>query len=392
MTTGIIIMLCVLLLIAYIFDVSAARTKIPSVILLLSLGWGVRQFTELIGLHIPGLFSALNILGTIGLILIVLEGSLELELDRSKLPVIGKSFIVALFPMLLLAFVSAFALYYFEHASFKNSLGNVIPICVISSAIAIPTARNLNKKEKEFIIYESSLSDILGVLFFNFIVLNASIGAGSVGHFILELVLITVISFVATAGLAFLLSKIDHHIKFAPIILLIILIYNLSKIYHLPGLIFILLFGIFLGNLEGLKHFNWIAKLRPEILEKEVHKFREITAEATFIIRALFFLLFGYTMDTAEILNTTTLVWAAAFVALIFITRAIQLKISKLPVMPLVFIAPRGLITVLLFLAIPAEQMIPIVNKSLIVQIILLSSLVMMAGVMLAKKDPVPET
>lgn len=392
MTTGITIMLCALLLLAYIFDVSAARTRIPSVILLLFLGWGVRQLANLINLQIPGLFSALNILGTVGLILIVLEGSLELELNRTKLPVIGKSFIVALLPMLALAFASAFILQQLSGAGFKHSLASVIPICVISSSIAIPTARNLKKQEKEFIIYESSLSDILGVLFFNFIVLNTIIGAGSVGHFLLELLLITVISFVATAGLSFLLSKIDHHIKFAPIILLVILIYNISKIYHLPGLVFILLFGIFLGNLDELKHFKWIQKLRPEALDQEVHKFREITGEATFIIRALFFLLFGYTMQTADVLDTTTLLYAGGFVLMIFVIRALQLKLSGLPVVPLLFIAPRGLITVLLFLAVPADQLVPLVSKSLIIQIILLSSLVMMAGSMLTKKEPIVQS
>jgi Kef-type K+ transport system membrane component KefB len=39
----IIISLCLLLLIAYLFDLTAARTKIPSVILLLLLGWMVRE-------------------------------------------------------------------------------------------------------------------------------------------------------------------------------------------------------------------------------------------------------------------------------------------------------------------------------------------------------------
>ena len=43
MTTGIIIIVCALLIIAYIFDVTAAKTKIPSVILLLAMGWFVRQ-------------------------------------------------------------------------------------------------------------------------------------------------------------------------------------------------------------------------------------------------------------------------------------------------------------------------------------------------------------
>jgi hypothetical protein len=40
--------------------------------------------------------------------------------------------------------------------------------------------------------------------------------------------------------IVFLLNKIQHHIKFVPIVLLIILIYEISKIFHLPALIFIL--------------------------------------------------------------------------------------------------------------------------------------------------------
>jgi hypothetical protein len=54
----------------------------------------------------------------------------------------------------------------------------------------------------------------------------------------------------------FLLNKIDHHIKFVPIILLIILIYEISKIFHLPALIFILVFGLSIGNLDELKGIN----------------------------------------------------------------------------------------------------------------------------------------
>jgi hypothetical protein len=57
--------------------------------------------------------------------------------------------------------------------------------------------------------------------------------------FCLEILIIIAISFVATILLSFLLNKIQHHIKFVPIVL-IILIYEISKIFHLPALIFIL--------------------------------------------------------------------------------------------------------------------------------------------------------
>ncbi|MDP4630863.1 MAG: sodium:proton antiporter [Flavobacteriales bacterium] len=387
MTTTIIITICTLLLLAYVFDISSALTKIPSVILLLLLGWTVKQAVEMFSIRIPDLNPLLPILGTIGLILIVLEGSLELELNKSKLPLIKKSLLNALIPMFALAFLFAFAFQYFSQISFKMALVNAIPFCVISSAIAIPSARNLSNFNKEFITYESSLSDIFGVLLFNFIALNQIINAHSFGNFAKQLLLIIVISFVAVLGLSFLLSRIKHHITFTPIILIVILIYAVSKVYHLPGLIFILVFGLFLGNLDELKRFNWIEKLRPEKLDKEVKKFKEITTEATFLTRALFFLLFGFLMQAKEILNPATIPWAAGIVLSIILVRWIALKFSKLPSSPLLFVAPRGLITILLFLSILPEQGISIVNKSFVIQTIILSILVMMLGLMTAKKN-----
>lgn len=387
MTAGIIITLCALLLLAYVFDLTSGKTKVPSVILLLLLGWGVRQLSQLMQIPIPELTKLLPILGTVGLILIVLEGSLELELNRSKKALVIKSFTVALFPLLALAFLMAFAFHYYSDASFKVSLINAIPFCVISSAIAIPSVKNLVTEQKEFIIYESSLSDIFGVLCFNFLVLNSGFQFASIGIFILQLVMIIIVSFFATVALALLLQKIDHHIKFAPIILLVILIYEVSKEFNLPSLIFILLFGLFLGNLDEIKQFKWIKKLQPDELNKEVFKFKELIVEATFLIRSLFFLLFGYLMETAEIINTGTLLWAIGIVSGIFLFRAIQLKISRLPLMPLLFVAPRGLITILLFFSIDPVQSIALVNKSLIVQVILLTALVMMYGLMKNNKQ-----
>lgn len=381
----IIITFCVLLLIAYVFDLTASKTKVPSVILLLLLGWAVKQITVGLAIQLPDFSPVLPLLGTVGLILIVLEGSLELELNKSKFGLIKKSFVGAFLPIIALSFLLAFAFRYFGDFSLKDSLTNAIPLCVISSAIAIPSVRNLSSHNREFIIYESSLSDILGVLMFNFLALNEVINVSSFGYFGLQIVMISVVSFIATIGLSFLLSKIDHQIKFVPIILLIVLIYVISKIYHLPALIFILLFGLSIGNIDELRQFKWIERFKPDELNKEVTKFKELTIEAAFLVRALFFLLFGYLIETAEVLNTDTLVWAVGIVFFIFVFRAIQLKLSDLPLRPLLFVAPRGLITILLFLSIEPTDVIPLVNKSLIIQVIILTALLMMIGLMPGK-------
>ena len=257
MSTAIIITLCVLLLLAYLFDISASKTKVPSVILLLILGWGVKQGASLIGQPIPDLSPVLPVLGTIGLILIVLEGSLELEINSSKLVVIGKSSLMAMLQLLVISFGLAYCFHYFGGATFMNGLINAVPIAIISSAIAIPSARNLAAGHREFITYESSLSDIFGVIFFNLITTHDSFDSNVLGSFILQLMVMVVISFVATLGLTLLLSKIKHHVKFTPIILLILLIYSISKLYHLPSLIFILIIGLFIGNIDLLKENNW---------------------------------------------------------------------------------------------------------------------------------------
>lgn len=386
MTSAIIITFCFLLLIAYVFDISSSKTKIPSVILLLILGWGVKQMSVFVDISLPDLSPFLPVLGTVGLILIVLEGSLELELNKTKLGIIKKSFFGALFPMLALAFLLAFLFNYFGGYDFKASLTNAIPFCVISSAIAIPSVKNLSAYNKEFVIYESSLSDIVGVVLFNFIAFNEIINWSSFSNFFLQLLIILIVSFICTIALSYLLNKIEHHVKFVPIILLIILIYSVSKVYHLPGLVFILLFGLFIGNLDELKHFKWIEKFKPEELNKEVHKFKELVAEFAFLVRALFFLVFGFLMETSEILSTETLLWSILISFLIFFFRAIQLKLSNLPLKPLLFVAPRGLITILLFLSILPSNSIALVNKSLIIQVIIITAFTMMFGLMTNKK------
>ena len=382
MTITIIIIFCVLLLIAYGFELTSSRTKVPSVIVLLILGWIVRQLTIEFDIQLPDFFNILHAFGVIGLILIVLEGALELELNKSKFGLIKKSFFGALIPMLVSAILFALAFMHFGQFGFKDSLTNAIPFCVISSAIAIPSVRNLSKHNKEFVIYESSLSDILGVLIFNFLVLEETIDHASFAHFTLQLFIIAIVSLIATIGLFYLLSKIEHHIKFIPITLLVILIYAVSKSYHLPGLIFIMLFGLSIGNINELKKFRWIEKFKPDELKKEVKKFKELIIEGTFLVRSLFFILFGYLIETKEVLNPKTFIWALSIVIFIFLFRIIQLKLSKLPLQPLAFVAPRGLITILLFLSIDPTHTISLVNKSFIIQVIIMTVLIMMFGLM----------
>lgn len=377
--TVLIIIVCCLLLFAYLFDISAAKTKVPSVILLLLLGALVKYLLTREGIIVPSLQESLPVLGSIGLVLIVLEGSLDLELSSSKRKLIYKSVILSIIPMVALAFLLAYVFQYYGN-DFRSSMANAIPFCIISSAIAIPSVRNFEKKHREFIVYESSLSDIFGILFFNFILLNKIIDLAAFGTFLVQLILIFVVTFVAIIVLSFLLKNIRHHVKFLPIIILVVLIYDVSKLFHLPGLIFILLFGLFLGNVSKLKPLKWMSRFDLDGLSKEVTKFKEMVAEFTFLIRAVFFILFGFLIEVNEVFNPETLVWSVSIVVVIFIFRGIQLFSLRLPNLPLIFIAPRGLITILLFLTLDSSLEIDLVNNSLVIQVILFTAFILMIG------------
>ena len=387
MSNAIIISLCLLLLISYVFDVSSPKTKIPSVILLLIVGWAVRQALDFFGIGIPNLSPILPIIGTVGLILIVFEGALDLELNRSKKGLIISSLLMSLVPMLVLSIIVGLAFDAMWGVGLRRGLLNAVPFAVISSTIAISSAKNLLPKDREFVIYESTFSDIFAVVLFNFIVRNDVIDGNSFIIFGWQLILILVITIVATLGLSLLMSKIRHRVKFLPIILLIILIYTIAKEYHLPALIFIFVLGLFIGNLDKFKRFRIVDRLQPEIMVKEVVKFNDITTEITFSIRSLFFILFGYLIETQELLNVETLVIAIGILIVVIILRTIGLKLARQNLNPLLYVAPRGLITILLFITIPEAERIAMVNNSLVIQVIVLTALFMMVGLMISKRQ-----
>lgn len=388
MTVQLIIFFCVLLLFAYVFDISAAKTKIPSVVLLLLLGWGVRQGSRLLGITVPNLMPLLPLLGTIGLILIVLEGSLDLNLDRSKLPLVGKSFLMALLPILFIGGLLGLGIFAMDEGlSYQVALANALPFAVISSAIAIPSSRMLGAKNREFITYESSLSDIIGVITFNFLVFNTVIDSKAVLHSLQGFLITLLVTVVATAGLIFLLSKISHHVKFVPIILLLVLIYALAELWHWPALLFIILFGLVLANVSILGRVKFLRRWHPDVLVAETGRFRELVFELSFLVRASFFLLFGFLLETQELLDFYNLPWAVLITAFVFLIRFLLLRLFRLPASDLWFLAPRGLTTILLFMSIPLSQASSIVSKSIVVQVVILSSLVMMAGSVLHRRS-----
>jgi len=165
---------------------------------------------------------------------------------------------------------------------------NIIPIAIISSAVAIPSATGLLSADREFITYESSLSDIFGILFFNFVYFNGDTPVSGIFTFFMELIIMLIFSVLFSAGLAILLHKINHHVKYIIIMTAIILVYALAKLFHLPSLLVVLIFGLVMNNHDLFKNIFSAQIINFDEFHADLNSFKNIVAELTFVIRSFF--------------------------------------------------------------------------------------------------------
>lgn len=392
MTSYLILVFCILILLAYLFDITSRYSKIPGVILLIGLGIGIRLLVERTGFNIPDMKPLLPVLGTIGLILIVMEASLDLKLGRHKFGLIVKSASAAIFLFAFFTAIMSFVMVRFFGYRLFDSLINTIPFGIISSAVAISSAANLNQERKDFVIYESSLSDIIGILAFNFVLeYGESIGLGLMSY-TLKGILTIILAIIITSVLALLLHKITYHINYVIILTSLILIYALAELIHLPALLLVLAFGMALANYRLVE--NTIIRRYVDFKKfaNDMISFNIIMREFTFIVRSFFFIMFGYYTEVKGLFDLNNIITALCIVAGIYLLRIIFLKrFLKLPILPFLFFSPRGLITILLFLSIPASFRIGLINEEVVTLVILLTILIMMVGNIFYKEEVISE-
>jgi potassium/hydrogen antiporter len=379
-----LIALCVIIIISYIFDITFRFTKIPGVILLIITGMVGNYVLAYFGIEIPDLSGLLPMMGTIGLILIVLEGSMDLTISASKKKVISQSVSAAIVLFVLFTVIFSYILVGFLNHPLKSAILNVIPLGIISSAVAIPSANVLKKADKEFVVYESSISDIIGILVFDFILFKYStFGKGLLG-FASDLLITIVVSVIFSAGLALLLHKITHHVKYVIITTVIVLVFALAKLEHMPSLLVVLIFGLVMNNNHLLINKYTSKIIDFESFNTELRAFKHITGELTFVVRSFFFIMFGFYTSLSDLLNLDNLLFSLVISGSIFIIRALYFgMIIKKPLNPLLFFAPRGLITILLFLSLPASYILPFMNKGVVSQVIFITILLMSFGNMI---------
>ncbi len=385
-----VIAICVIIILSYLFNLFSKKTNIPSVLLLIILGIGIKLSLAYLGISTGiDLGEILELLGIVGLIMIVLEAALDLKLTKDKLPLILRSFFIALLALGACIFSIGWIINTYIISDYFTALVYAIPLSIMSSAIIIPSVANLVESKKEFMIYESTFSDILGIMVFYFFIENHTVSKASkvISDVSVNIGITVGLSILIGFALVILLQSIDQKVKLFLLIGVLVLLYAVGKLFHLSSLIVILIFGLILSNHELFFRGKLNRMVNSEKLHVVLEDFHIVTMESAFVVRTFFFVIFGMTLDLSSLLNVETAFISVGIVISIYMIRFVLFKIFGMKnILPELFIAPRGLITILLFFSIPAGYIQDQFNSGILLYTIILSSIIMTVT-MMAKSD-----
>ena len=355
-----IIIFSLTIIISYFFNIYAKKTGIPSVLMLIGLGVLINYvLSSFIGVEKPNLFPILKVIGVFGLILIVLEAALDLSLVKEKVSLIIKSTLVALLGLVGTAYFSAEALVLFvEDMDIITGLIYTIPLSILSSAIILPSVEDLNENKKEFMIYESTISDILGIIAFYAVLsmVGADSNEGVYGEVFGNLVFTVIFSIIISYVLVYVFQNIAGHVKLFLLIAILLLLYAVGKMFHLSSLVMILIFGVILNNYKLFFSGGLASLLNMERVNHILNDMKVITAESAFVVRTFFFIIFGWSITISDLFSLKVIGIGVCILFIIYVIRALFLFLFQgKDIFPQLFLAPRGLITILLFFAIPEE-------------------------------------
>lgn len=387
-----LILLSSILIISFIFNHIQRKYQISAVILLLLTGVVLQLGVKYFALSIALPDEALKVFGTLGLLVIVLEAVMDMEVTQNN----SKLFIRAMIFASLIVFASigliSFAFMRSYNITMIQALIYATPLAIVSSAIVIPTVSNLNGQLKDFLVLESVFSDIIGVLAFNFIATVEFTKLSSISMFIADFMLMIVISVVTTIILGIMMSKEKSKNIHVMILAVLILIYAATKVFHLSALVLILIFGISLRNLSRITAHNYGKHLLNYFdhnkIKQNIHSMQEFIEELGFIIRSIFFILLGYSINLQSLLSMNVLLNGIMIAIAIYAVRFVFLQwiIPTKELLVATTMAPRGLITVLLFFQIPGSLQYANFNGAITFIVVIISGIIMSGGLIIAHK------
>lgn len=268
------------------------KFSIPNVLLLLFLGVFIGSFSGAVAPQDLAVYASL--FAPIALIIMLFEGGLNmniLEFLKETPVALIFSFLVTVFQIVIISIAGHFILGW--DYLIGAILGAILSGVSSLSLTADPT-KVLSEGVKNIISLESVATDVFGIVF-AITLINIAVGVGtldinSIGQTILTFLVIGTVIGGIGAFIWGAILKYGGNIDFGYVLTIgfLFILYYISDLYNGNGPITVLIFGLFLGNMNLFARFFKTESLAPNtFFIKKVHK------EITFFISTFFFVYLG---------------------------------------------------------------------------------------------------
>ena len=351
----------ILVFLAHLFTGIFSRTRIPDVLLLITIGI---FFGPILGLVSPSQFGVVGpIFTAITLIIILFESGIALKLSTLRSALRGALTLAPLSFFLTMTVVALFALWLTDLELLPAFILGAI-VGSTSEAVVIPMVRQLKIQEETqtLLSVESSVNDVLSI-----VITIALVGAYKLGEFniasisgdlIASFVVAIVFGVIGAFIWSILLNRI-HAIKNAMFTTpaFVFVIFGIVEVLGFSGAIAALAFGVTIGNIESIRFpvFKNSPSSEPVGLTKTEKVF---FSEVAFLLKTFFFVYLGISL---ELISGWPILLVLILTMLAFILRipAVKVSVSKsIPVKDtsiMAIMVPKGLAAVVLA-SIPFQQ------------------------------------
>lgn len=339
--------------------------RIPDVLMLMTIGIVIGPLLKIVSPDFLG--EAGDVLVMLILVLILFEGSTKLKIDSLKNALFGTTSL-ALISFLFTMSTIGVVLWYFTEIPLIIAfiIGSIIG--GNSSAVVIPMLEKIKIKEesKTTLFLESGISDVLSIVFTLALLASLELGKIYIDYVVSDILKNILFAILIGSFSSFLWSlflKKFHNIKNSSFSTpaFVFIVFGATEVLGYSGLISVIIFGIFLGNIPTLissikeKHKFLYEALHPQPLStRELSFFCEIT----FLIKIFFFVFIGISLN----FETTGIILLGLLLSLLLFIIRIPALLLSLPKNTPRFDAsiisttlPRGLATAVLAL-IPIQR------------------------------------
>lgn len=380
-----------LLVLAFAANKLFHRTRVPDVVVLMGTGL---LLGPVLGRVDAAWFEGITpVFGTLALILILFESGLELNIRECLHHFPGGLLLGALAYAMTAALVMLVVWRALEVSLTSALLVGAVMGCS-SVAIVLPVLQQMEAREpvKVTLMIEGSLGEVLAVLTVGFFLNLTQPESPLVGEFVGRLISEIGLSLILGLGAGVLWSRLLrvlsterfwHVLTFAVVLLL----YAAAEVMGAAGLIAVLGFGLTLANLPGIDRKMVETTFGLEAPVEEHHeKIHTFHSELAFLVRTFFFVLIGIVVQWKGL--APYLLLTLGLLAAIFLGRWLAVRASRWTWQAIerherelvLWILPRGLITIVLALQVVQARAELAFLPAVAFAIILVTNLVVVFG------------